>query len=288
MNFEPEKDVPKIKIESKQDVLYIKNEFDSLLQKCLESSTTIGNSGLDEKTQNALKHILLQDLGKYSEEVWSDASCNILVNGMDCQEVMFSRHSDGIGRKLDKLQKYGLSEPSKDDYEPLDESLNEEVRNLKAKADELLIRVTEKRRENYGVIEQAIKDELEKVCLVATKETSSPDLDMSEETAKTNPYKISGNADLLSEKIDSIIHKLSLANNEIQNQYNLVNKLESDLSLLQSRSINNLDSNISKTFSIAESAILNKNNFVKDSSSTGNTKASNHSKTLKVVEMILD
>ncbi|KAI9501465.1 hypothetical protein GGI25_002007 [Coemansia spiralis] len=129
-------DIPKIQLESKEDVDYLQTQLTSFLRKTVENSTTLRDSGLTAEQKAEAEQLILSKLEQWASGVWKTAAPNITVNGFAYEEA--------------------LREKSR--IEPLDETLKNEVVGLRDEADTLLLAVANKRRTVPGQIERLVGD----------------------------------------------------------------------------------------------------------------------------------
>ncbi|KAJ1677800.1 hypothetical protein EV182_005409, partial [Spiromyces aspiralis] len=155
--MEREPDLPRIQIESKDDVAFLQGQVRKSLKEALVRNPTfralalrVKNNEATEEEVRGLKE-MAQEVEEYieawSNELWRLAGPNISINGMPYEEVMKER----------------------DQYEPLDEKLKEQVKDLEAEADELLLRVTEHRRTVPQLVERLESDRIRRLSMLAER-----------------------------------------------------------------------------------------------------------------------
>ncbi|KAJ2158751.1 hypothetical protein GGF46_003532 [Coemansia sp. RSA 552] len=129
-------DIPKIQLESREDVEFLQRQFDEFLERTLASNATLRDDRLNAEQQAEARETVDGQLRQWTQKVWGLASSSMSVNGLAFDEAM-----------QDKAR-----------AEPLDESLKHEVEALREEADSLLLSVADKRRTVPGQIERLVHD----------------------------------------------------------------------------------------------------------------------------------
>ncbi|KAJ1665526.1 hypothetical protein EV178_003168 [Coemansia sp. RSA 1646] len=142
-------DLPKIQLESKEDVQFLQHQFSDFLRKTISNNTTLRDASLSDEQQKEAEALVLSKLEEWTKNIWAMAGTSMAVNGFSYDEAM----------------------QEKSRIEPLDEQLRTEVQSLREEADELLLSVTQKRRTVPEQIEKLVKDGVSKESLVAEKTT---------------------------------------------------------------------------------------------------------------------
>ncbi|KAJ1720313.1 hypothetical protein LPJ53_005044 [Coemansia erecta] len=138
-------DIPKIQLESKEDVLFLQKELNDYLAKTLDSNTALRDAPLSDEQREEARQLVLENLKKWTSEIWEMAGQSMSINGFSYDEAM---------REKSRI-------------EPLDESLKFEVQSMREEADSLLLAVTEKRRTVPSQIQQLAHDSTWRESVVA-------------------------------------------------------------------------------------------------------------------------
>ncbi|PVU95459.1 hypothetical protein BB561_001817 [Smittium simulii] len=261
MYLESETDIPKIRVESKHDVTFVKGEFENLLLKCMENNTTIKDSSITTEAQAALKKILSEELLQWSDKVWDDVGSNMLINGLKYEQVFgYSQKEAGSGKRRNMSDSINHRRFQSCDIEPLDENLQTEVKQLQMQADQLLLNVTKMRKETFVELETDIEKSLEQIEWIVDMgeyTTRSPN-EMNHSTKKqvsdTNyqssslndnvkdgeiHFDIDGDKARISEQYYKALQKIENSSALISPSLNELGKLDSNIELL----INNASKN---------------------------------------------
>ncbi|KAJ2664327.1 hypothetical protein IWW48_000844 [Coemansia sp. RSA 1200] len=142
-------DLPKIQLESKEDVQFLQQQLGDFLRKTIAGNTTLRDSQLSEEQRAEAEALIMSRLEEWTGSMWTMAGSNMAVNGFAYEEAM----------------------QEKSRIEPLDEALRGEVRALREEADELLLAVTQKRKTVPDQIENLVRDGVARESLVAEKTT---------------------------------------------------------------------------------------------------------------------
>ncbi|KAJ2510370.1 hypothetical protein GGI11_005516 [Coemansia sp. RSA 2049] len=142
-------DLPKIQLESKEDVQFLQQQLGDFLRKTVAGNTTLRDSQLSEEQRAEAETLIMSRLEEWTGSMWTMAGSNMAVNGFAYEEAM----------------------QEKSRIEPLDEALRGEVRALREEADELLLAVTQKRKTVPDQIENLVRDGVARESLVAEKTT---------------------------------------------------------------------------------------------------------------------
>ncbi|OMJ07984.1 hypothetical protein AYI70_g11846 [Smittium culicis] len=246
-----ESDMPKIRLDSKEDFHFVKSNFSSLIEKCLESSSTIQNLKLEDSVKESLKTVLLKELFKWSDEVWKNVGSNSLVNGLPFEQAIldYQVFSDSTRSKI------GVKTPA-DEFEPHDDKLAKEVADLQAEADNLLLKIAKKRKRNFynensdplnklkqikSIIEphsQSTNDPLnqdsQKLDSADNQYSSTNSMsDLINVNASHNTHKNSLQSTKLSKDFKDICNKLNFVSNSLQLSYNELETVKNDLSIVK-------------------------------------------------------
>ncbi|KAJ2394381.1 hypothetical protein GGI05_002059, partial [Coemansia sp. RSA 2603] len=138
-------DIPKIQLESKEDVLFLQKELNDYLAKTLDNNTALRDGPLNDEQRAEARQLVLENLKKWTSEIWEMAGQSMSINGFSYEEAM---------REKSRI-------------EPLDESLKFEVQSMREEADSLLLAVTEKRRTVPSQIQQLAQDSTWRESVVA-------------------------------------------------------------------------------------------------------------------------
>ncbi|KAJ2782757.1 hypothetical protein GGI15_002812 [Coemansia interrupta] len=138
-------DIPKIQLESKEDVLFLQKELDDYLAKILDGNTALRDGPLNDEQREEARQLVLENLKKWTSDIWEMAGQSMTINGFSYEEAM---------REKSRI-------------EPLDESLKFEVQAMREEADNLLLSVTEKRRTVPSQIQQLAQDSTWRESVVA-------------------------------------------------------------------------------------------------------------------------
>ncbi|KAJ2746100.1 hypothetical protein GGI20_001652 [Coemansia sp. BCRC 34301] len=142
-------DIPKIQLESKEDVLFLQRQLTSFLDQTLVSNVALRDAPFSKEQRSEAQKLVLERLQQWTQNVWALAGPSMAVNGFAYDEAM--------------------SEKSR--IEPLDESLKAEVEALRESADSLLLSVTSKRRAVPDQIERLVADAVWRESLAAEHTT---------------------------------------------------------------------------------------------------------------------
>ncbi|KAJ2661962.1 hypothetical protein IW148_003169 [Coemansia sp. RSA 1199] len=129
-------DIPKIQLESKEDVLFLERQFSDFLLGTLKNNSTLRNSSMTSAQRQEAESLVLDKLQMWTKDIWAMAGHSMSVNGFGYAEAM----------------------QEKSRIDPLDEALKSEVEALREEADALLLSVTNKRRTVPKQIERLVDD----------------------------------------------------------------------------------------------------------------------------------
>ncbi|KAJ2355555.1 hypothetical protein IWW50_002720, partial [Coemansia erecta] len=129
-------DIPKIQLESKEDVLFLERQFNDFLSQTLQNNAALRDSTMTSEQREEAESLVLDKLNKWTRDIWVMAGHSMSVNGFGYAEAM----------------------QEKSRIEPLDEALKGEVEGLREEADSLLLSVTNKRRTVPKQIERLVDD----------------------------------------------------------------------------------------------------------------------------------
>ncbi|KAJ2448642.1 hypothetical protein EV183_005335 [Coemansia sp. RSA 2336] len=129
-------DIPKIQLESKEDVHFLQAQFTTFLEKTLENNATLRDSQMTAEQRREAEELIKDRLLKWTNDMWELAGHSITVNGFGYHEAM----------------------KEKSRIEPLNEQLKSEVEQLQEEADSLLLSVSSKRRTVPAQIERLARD----------------------------------------------------------------------------------------------------------------------------------
>ncbi|KAJ2794356.1 hypothetical protein H4R20_006254 [Coemansia guatemalensis] len=152
-------DIPKIQLESKEDVVYLQQQFTDFLGQTLSNNSALRDASLQPEQRTEAEQLIHSQLEKWALDIWKVAGHSVAVNGLGFAEAM--------------------EEKSK--IEPLDEALKSEVEQLREEADSLLLSVTNKRRTVPGQIERLVADSVWRESLAAENTTVIRGLEEPEE-----------------------------------------------------------------------------------------------------------
>ncbi|KAJ2393559.1 hypothetical protein GGI23_005020 [Coemansia sp. RSA 2559] len=158
-------DLPKIQLESKEDVEFLQHQFHDFLQKTVANNTTLRDTSLSPEQREEASALVLSKLEEWTKSIWAMAGTSMTINGFGFDEAM----------------------KEKSRISPLDESLRTEVQALREEADELLLSVTQKRRTVPDQIERLVRDGVGRESLVAENTTAIKGI-LCAETDKQLPY----------------------------------------------------------------------------------------------------
>ncbi|KAI8320983.1 hypothetical protein GQ54DRAFT_198064 [Martensiomyces pterosporus] len=160
-------DIPKIQLESREDVQFLKSQFSDFLEKTMSTNAALRDAPLTDEQRKEASALVLSRLQQWSEGIWCAAGQSIAVNGFPYEEAM--------------------AEKSK--IEPLDESLKSEVEALREEADSLLLSVTAKRRTVPSQIETLVSDSVWRESLAAEHTRALKEQESTgEEASRDLPY----------------------------------------------------------------------------------------------------
>lgn len=138
-------DIPRIQLESKEDVLFVQRQLDHFISQSLSQNSSL-QENFSPHQQDQAHHLVLQKLHQWSQQIWETAGPSISVNGFPYPVAMNSQTQR---------------------TEPLDEDLKNEVETLQEEADNLLLKLAEKRKKVPDQIEQLNRDMVWRESLVA-------------------------------------------------------------------------------------------------------------------------
>ncbi|KAJ1948059.1 hypothetical protein EC988_005326 [Linderina pennispora] len=156
-------DIPKIQLETKEDVLFLQGQFSEFLQRTMSGNAALRDGPYTDAQREEARTLVLTTLQEWSEKVWKVAGDNISVNGFPYREAMAERAR----------------------IEPLDEKLKSEVEALREEANSLLLSVTQKRQTVPEQIESLVNDV---VCRESIAAENTTELQDSEERSDELPY----------------------------------------------------------------------------------------------------
>ncbi|KAJ1731589.1 hypothetical protein LPJ72_003858 [Coemansia sp. Benny D160-2] len=174
-------DLPKIQLESKEDVQFLQQQLGDFLRKTVAGNTTLRDSQLSEEQRAEAETLIMSRLEEWTGSMWTMAGSNMAVNGFAYEEAM----------------------QEKSRIEPLDEALRGEVRALREEADELLLAVTQKRKTVPDQIENLVRDGVARESLVAEKTTVIKGLSRADTDPNTSPTGGSGSLPYVDEAVNS-------------------------------------------------------------------------------------
>ncbi|KAJ1823733.1 hypothetical protein GGH91_001908 [Coemansia sp. RSA 2671] len=143
-------DIPKIQLESKEDVLFLQRQLASFLDKTLSTNAALRDAPFSDEQRAEAQKLVLERLQQWTHNVWAMAGPSMAVNGFAYDEAM---------REKSRI-------------EPLDEALKAEVEALREEADGLLLSVTSKRRTVPDQIERLVADVVWRESLAAEHTTA--------------------------------------------------------------------------------------------------------------------
>ncbi|KAJ2777280.1 hypothetical protein H4R18_005228 [Coemansia javaensis] len=129
-------DIPKVQLESKEDVHFLQQQFSEFLEQTVDSNATLRDAGMTAEQRREAKQLVMDRLSGWTRAIWAMAGDSISVNGLAFGEAMSEQAN----------------------MEALDEGLKGEVEALREEADALLLAVTERRRTVPGQIERLVAD----------------------------------------------------------------------------------------------------------------------------------
>ncbi|KAJ2850318.1 hypothetical protein IWW36_002004 [Coemansia brasiliensis] len=161
-------DIPKIQLESKEDVHFLQAQFTTFLEKTLENNATLRDSQMTAEQRREAEDLIKDRLLKWTNDMWELAGHSITVNGFRYHEAM----------------------KEKSRIEPLNEQLKSEVEQLQEEADSLLLSVSGKRRTVPAQIERLARDSVwrESVAAERTVEIKGMDQEIAAVDEQTLPY----------------------------------------------------------------------------------------------------
>ncbi|KAJ2082539.1 hypothetical protein H4R24_001484 [Coemansia sp. RSA 988] len=152
-------DIPKIQLESKEDVVYLQQQFTDFLGQTLSNNSALRDASLQPEQRAEAEQLIQSQLQKWALDIWKVAGQSVAVNGLGFAEAM---------EEKSKIQS-------------LDEALKSEVEQLREEADSLLLSVTNKRRTVPGQIERLVADSVWRESLAAENTTAIRGLEEPEE-----------------------------------------------------------------------------------------------------------
>ncbi|KAJ2460311.1 hypothetical protein GGF42_000913 [Coemansia sp. RSA 2424] len=158
-------DIPKIQLESKEDVLFLQQQLTTFLDQTLSSNAALRDAPFSEEQRSEAQKLVLERLQQWTQNMWGLAGPSMAVNGFAYDEAM--------------------SEKSR--IEPLDEPLKAEVEALREEADALLLSVTSKRRAVPDQIERLVADAVWRESLAAEHTTAIKGMGAEEEEEEDQP-----------------------------------------------------------------------------------------------------
>ncbi|OLY80140.1 hypothetical protein AYI68_g5767 [Smittium mucronatum] len=102
-----------------------------------------------------------EDVQFVKDQVWQQVGSNCLVNGLPYEEVILDLENDNSVSKHGRP--IGIAKTNSGEFEPFDEKLDKEVLELTEQADQLLLRIAQKRRQGLVGEETAITGKLSKM-----------------------------------------------------------------------------------------------------------------------------
>ncbi|KAJ2748623.1 hypothetical protein IWQ56_007412 [Coemansia nantahalensis] len=148
-------DIPKVQLESKDDVHFLQQQFSEFLEQTVASNSTLRGAGLSEEQRREAQQLVLERMQRWTRDMWAVAGHSISVNGLAFDEAM----------------------AEKSNIEPLDEALKGEVEALREEADSLLLSVSGRRRTVPGQIERLVADAVARESLAAASTAAIRGLD---------------------------------------------------------------------------------------------------------------
>ncbi|KAK9761483.1 hypothetical protein K7432_013597 [Basidiobolus ranarum] len=136
-------DIPKIQVDSKEDVKYLKNEFTQASQKSFKSNEKLFLKG--KKKNVDLEERVQSLVNRWIEQVFKLAGNSLSVNGMEYKDAMTTA----------------------EEIEPFDENLQQEVLNLQLTTEELTMRVVERRKKVPEQVQFLVSDALKRGSVLA-------------------------------------------------------------------------------------------------------------------------
>ncbi|KAJ2828257.1 hypothetical protein GGI24_002438 [Coemansia furcata] len=152
-------DIPKIQLESKEDVIFLQRQLTTFLDQTLGTNAALRDAPFSDEQRTEAQKLVLERLQQWTQNVWAMAGPSMAVNGFSYDEAM--------------------SEKSR--IEPLDEALKAEVEALREEADNLLLSVTSKRRAVPDQIERLVADAVWRESLAAEHTTAIKGLETGED-----------------------------------------------------------------------------------------------------------
>ncbi|KAJ1826886.1 hypothetical protein LPJ56_001957 [Coemansia sp. RSA 2599] len=138
-------DIPKIQLESKEDVHFLQAQLTDYLSNSLSKNTTLRDGPLSDEQREQARHLVLTSLHNWTKDIWAMAGQSMSINGFSYEEAM---------REKSRI-------------EPLDEGLKGEVQVLREEADSLMLSVANKRRTVPEQIERLARDGVWRESVVA-------------------------------------------------------------------------------------------------------------------------
>ncbi|KAJ1895254.1 hypothetical protein LPJ66_004705 [Kickxella alabastrina] len=129
-------DLPKVQLESKEDVLFLQKQLNEYLAQSLEKNATLRDGLFNDKQREEARQLVLQSMHKWTESIWQKAGPSMSINGFAFEDAM----------------------KEKDRIEPLNEGLKNEVQDLRNEVDELLLSSAAKRRTVPNQLEKLASD----------------------------------------------------------------------------------------------------------------------------------
>ncbi|KAJ1832088.1 hypothetical protein LPJ63_003794 [Coemansia sp. RSA 2711] len=167
MAYSSSGDIPKIQLESREDVEYLQQQFDEILEQTLQSNAALRDAPMSREQRAEATALVLEQLRKWTGDMWALAGHSMTVNGFAYADAMQERAR----------------------VEPLDESLKSEVAALRDEHDALLLAVSEQRRRVPAQIERLVADAVRRESRAAELTTKLRGLDGSGEQGDAGlPY----------------------------------------------------------------------------------------------------
>ncbi|KAI8873345.1 hypothetical protein GQ42DRAFT_160600 [Ramicandelaber brevisporus] len=168
-------DVSKIRLDSVEDLEYLRKGFDDYVRNVVIPDVFARRDPNQALPGGAQAEIQLGTVVEaatqaWSEQVWKLVSQNILINGLDIANATSSESSAAAGAAGAAASGNGsqaMKESECSDIaqlkgmEPFDEKLDAEVRQLQQEADEMMLRLTELRKRTPAQIEQLTRSMLD-------------------------------------------------------------------------------------------------------------------------------
>ncbi|KAJ1646955.1 hypothetical protein LPJ64_001629 [Coemansia asiatica] len=129
-------DIPKIQLESKEDVHFLQKQLNDYLTQSLEKNAALRDGPFNDEQREQAQQLVLGNLQKWTSNIWAMAGQSMSINGFSYEEAM----------------------QEKSRIEPLNEALKAEVQTLREEADGLMLSVANKRRTVPDQIEKLSRD----------------------------------------------------------------------------------------------------------------------------------